>query len=145
VKVRLPDATHPDSLDGVPVQWGTMAKRYNEKKVRKELRRVEKAALKDLKKADKNYLRSSHDADNPLIKVPLKLLWSACVSTIFIIVWVVVGWFALGVWGFSGSQRVRFGGLSLSPSSFQFSPGFSFYSCIQRPVKPEAIRNDSTA
>jgi uncharacterized membrane protein (DUF106 family) len=82
------------------VQWGTMAKRYNEKKVRKELRRVEKAALKDLKKADKNYLRSSHDEDNPLIKVPLKLLWSACVATICLLIWLAVGWYALGVLGF---------------------------------------------
>jgi Flp pilus assembly protein TadB len=99
------------SAGEVPLQWGTMAKRYNEKKVRKELRRVEKAALKDLKKADKEYLRPYHDADNPLIKVPLKLLWAACVTTLFIIVWVVVGWFALGVLGF----------FWISTSSFRWS------------------------
>jgi hypothetical protein len=77
-----------------------MAKRYNEKQVRRELRRVEKNALNNLKQADTDYLRSYDGEDNPLIKVPLKFLWSVCVAAIFLIVWSVVSWFALGVLGF---------------------------------------------
>jgi hypothetical protein len=53
--------------------------------------------------------------ESELIKLPLKLFWAGCVTAIFIIVWSVIGWFAIAVLGFFGLPQARFAGQSLYP------------------------------
>jgi hypothetical protein len=68
---------------------------------KKELQAVRKKAIRDLKHKDKDYHQMYRD-DEPsqLLLVPLRFLWSMCVATICLLIWVAVGWYALGVLGF---------------------------------------------
>jgi hypothetical protein len=99
-------------------------RRYNDKQVRKELDRVGKSSLRELKRRDREYQRQHGMKESVFIKIPLKLLWSACMATMFIIVWIVVGWYALGVLGFFWLSTSSFVWSALSPLFSYSSPVF---------------------